>query len=151
MPPKSLVRKMVRDHRGSFDQVPYTKTMISHLQKEDPIMFGLAKGPWALEWANRQEAKGKRLGGVDVYEAAPLPPFEAVTWAEDVASQLVRLNGMSLLDLYQRAIECGLNKSTEQFGALLGCQIAGHGISWTDDLPSGCDHLIQRPHREFYV
>ena len=130
----------------------YTKREIAHLQNLDPILFGIAKGPWALEWANREEENRRSFSGQDIYPQAPLPPNDAVTWANDIAAQLKRLNHVSSLeDIFNKAMSLGFNKSTEDFGALLGCQAAGHGISWADDLEPGSYEQIEIPSREFYV
>jgi hypothetical protein len=130
----------------------YTKREIAQLQNLDPILFGIAKGPWALEWANREEEKGQSFSGQDIYPQAPNPPNNAVTWASDIAAQLKRLNNVSSLeDLFNKAVSLGYDKNAEDFGVHLGCQAAGHGISWADDLDSGSYDQIAVPSREFYV
>lgn len=147
-----MPRKLRRDRQGHYHHVDYTKKQIAALQGHDPILFGMAKGPWALEWADREEEKGRSFSGQDIYELAPNPPSDAIAWAEDVSAQLRRLNGVDALeDVYTKASFAGFDKDREVFGMYLGCQIAGHGISWCDDLQPGAERYIDLPHREFYV
>lgn len=147
-----MPRKSYRDKQGFHRHVNYNKMQIAELQLMDPILFGIAKGPWAIEWANRQEENGRSFSGQDIYEAAPNPPSDAIVWAEDIAAQLRRLNNVAGLEvLYAVAQHEGFRKDRENFGLYLGCQAAGHGITWHDDLHPGAGKLIEIPHREFYV
>jgi hypothetical protein len=147
-----MPRKVKRDKKGFFRHIDYTWKQIADLRNTDTILFGIAKGPWALEWANREEEKGRSFSGQDIYKLAPDPPSEAVAWAEDIAAQLMRLNRATrLFVLYALASREGFDKSPETFGMYLGCQAAGHGISWCDDLQPGTEKLIDIPHREFHV
>lgn len=147
-----MPRKSYRDRKGFHRHVGYTRKQIAELASTDPILFGMAKGPWAIEWANREEAKGRSFAGEDIYARAPDPPSDAIVWAEDIAAQLKRLNNVTrLFVLYAHAAREGFDKNTEIFGMYLGCQAAGHGISWCDDLQPGTDKLIEIPHREFHV
>jgi len=147
-----MPRKMKRDKKGFAHHIGYTKKQITELQYMDPILFGMAKGPWALEWSNREEEKGRSFSGQDIYELAPNPPSDAVAWAEDIAAQLKRMNNVAGLEvLYAVAQREGFNKDRENFGLYLGCQAAGHGISWCDDLQPGTEKLIDIPHHEFYI
>jgi hypothetical protein len=141
----SLKRKIVRDR-----QVAYSKDTIRDLSYSDPILYGIAKGPWALHWAEQQEEQGRTFPGEDLYEICPPPPSDAVRWAEDVAAQLVKMNDVKTLeDLMMIAVENGFAKDEEDFGAYLGCEAAGHGVTWHDDLD--CGSIIKIPDREFYV
>lgn len=147
-----MPRKLYRDRQGYARHVDYAKNQIRALSRTDPILFGLSKGPWSLWWANQEEENGRSFSGQDVYELAPDPKSDAVAWAEDIAAQLKRLNGSPSLDaLYDLARQAGFDKSPEAFGMYLGCQTAGHGISWCDDLDADAGRLIAVPSREFYV
>lgn len=125
-------------------------------QRHDPdILEGLARGPYAIWWANRQEERGRSPSG-DVYEAAPRTPARAKKWAREVADGIVALNGRSLSELYDVASRLGYGDDREHFGSDLGLQVTGEGVSWTDDLPSGTDYraaesAIRLPRREFYL
>jgi hypothetical protein len=102
--------------------------------------------------ADREEEKGRSFSGQEIYGQAPNPPSSAMFWADDIAAQLLHLNRMqSLTALFAKATSLGFDKSPEDFGALLGCQAAGHGISWADDLAPGSYDQIDVPSREFYV
>ena len=147
-----MPRKSHRDRQGFHHHVDYTKKQIAELQSNDPILFGIAKGPWSLQWTDMEEEKGRSFSGQDIYELAPNPPSDAVAWAEDIAAQLKRLNMVrSLHELFLIAQNRGYDKDEETFGMYLGCQAAGHGISWADDLQPGDDRAIELPYREFYV
>jgi hypothetical protein len=129
-----------------------TKLAIATLQYQNPILFGMAKGPWAIWWADREEEKGRSFSGLDIYEESPFPPAAAVKWAEDVASEYIKLNNVRALeDLAQIATRAGFTKDEESFGMYLGCQATGAGISWSDDCPAGSHDLIKAPYREFNI
>jgi hypothetical protein len=147
-----MPRKVHRDRQGFHRHKDYAKDEIARLRHQNPILFGIAKGPWSLEWADREEEKGRSFSGQDIYAQAPNPPSDAVVWAEDIATQLKRLNMVnSLEDLYTIAARRGYPHDEEAFGTHLGCQAAGHGISWSDDAEAGHDRDIEIPSRDFYV
>jgi hypothetical protein len=118
------------------------------------ILYGLAKGPWACWWADRAEEKGRSFSGQDTYQECPEPPKGARDWARKVAAQIELVNGKGLPSLYQMAKKCGYPNSLESFGADLGLQVEGTGISWEDRL-TGVERLwvlkIEIPYAEFYL
>jgi hypothetical protein len=123
--------------------------MSSKNPHNNEILYGMAKGPWADYWARAQEEKGRSFSGENIYDLCPEPPKWAKSWARKVADEIVKLNdGLSLATLFLAAREAGFNKSREDFGFYLGCQSAGMGISWDDDLST--DMKIELPFREFY-
>jgi len=120
------------------------------------ILEGLARGPYAIWWANRAEERGESLSGVDIYEAAPRTPSRAKKWARSVANEIDRLNNRSLDGLYDLARSYGYPHDRERFGSDLGLQVTGEGVSWTDDVPGtpprgGREGIILLPHAEFYL
>lgn len=118
------------------------------------ILAGMARGPWAIDWANRQEERGRRLGQVDIYEAAPRTPAWAMRWARDAAGRIVKASrATTLTELYERVQELGFRKDAERFGLYLSAGVTGEGISWTDDVSapqSVTDAAISIPRGEFY-
>ena len=124
--------------------------MTSHRPKHDSdILAGIARGPWALLWADEQEEKGRSFSQIDIYEAAPKTPAWAKKWAREVADEIVKLNNnTSLRYLYDLVSANGFPYDAENFGSKLGCQVTGHGISWSDDTDLPHD-TIKRPYSEF--
>ena len=113
------------------------------------ILYGIAKGPWADAWANKQEGKGRSFSGQNIYDLCPEPPRTAQRWAWKLAGEIVEANeGLTLEALFLAAREAGFDKSREDFGFYLGCEACGMGISWTDDVST--DLKIKIPYREFY-
>ena len=113
------------------------------------ILHGMAKGPWADHWAQAQEEKGRSFSGQNIYDLCPEPPRTAQRWARKLADEIVELNeGLGLEALFLAARNVGFDKSREDFGFCLGCEAAGMGIRWDDDLST--DLRIEVPHREFY-
>ena len=125
------------------------KSKISH---DREILYGLAKGPWADFWANRQEEKGRSFSQQNIYDICPEPPRAAKAWAQETADQIVAMNNsLSLEALYLAARHDGFSRSREEFGFYLGCQASGMGISWDDDLTPNNELKIEVPQREFYI
>ena len=122
------------------------------------ILAGIARGPWASYWADREEERGRRLGGVDVYDAAPPAPRWAQRWARDAAGAIVHASTKdgrvpTLTELYERAQALGYARDAESFGSHLGMQFVGHGVGWTDDVRASraeTSAAISIPHGEFY-
>jgi hypothetical protein len=113
------------------------------------ILRGMARGPWASQWANEQEEQGVRFpGGTDIYEVAPEAPKWAEKWARGIADAIVSLNGQSLDSLYEVARSVGFTKDEEAFGFYLGMQAVGHGVAWDDDFAT--DFKIKVPSSELY-
>jgi hypothetical protein len=117
---------------------------------DDEILHGMAKDPWASHWADEQEGKGSRLSGQNLYDICPEPPKWARLWARNLAADIVGANeGISLDALYLAARHEGFDESGEDFGFYLGCQAAGMGIRWDDDVST--DLKIEVTYDEFYI
>lgn len=115
------------------------------------ILRGMARGPWAIYWARREEEKGKRFSGTDIYYDSPEAPRWALKWARDLADKVVEVNdGVSLGDLYSAAVADGFVKDKETFGFYLGMQATGEGVRWDDDLVPNVSITIKVPSAEFY-
>ena len=119
------------------------------------VIKGMARGPWANYWASKQEEKGRSFSGIDVYEAASATPLWAKKWAKKVADEIVRLNdkwGKTSIGGYANSIRHCFKTPPdyEKIGFWLGCQAAGIGISWTDDLPNKPPFTLKIPRIEFY-
>lgn len=128
------------------------------------VLYGMAKGPWSAHWASEQEEKGESFSGTDVYEAAPDPPAWANAWAKKVSGEIVKLNKAklgiipkfgktSIADIAQNIFYAYPEKARpdyEQIGLWLGCQAAGMGVRWTDNLPGKARFSVKVPQYEFY-
>jgi len=127
-----------------------TRNVGAHHDPE--ILLGMARGVWADHWATEQEENGESFSGQDIYEAAPNAPAWAEKWARKLASSISHLNGDVPLDmLFRSAQQAGFAKDREAFGFYLGMEAVGHGIHWTDDVPSSDDvPKILVPNYEFY-
>lgn len=117
----------------------------------DPdILRGMARGPWAVHWANEAEEAGESFSGVDLYEIAPKTPRWAEKWARRLADSIAGLNQASLSELYQHAVSVGYSRDKESFGYHLGMQSTGEGVSWSDDSSAGHHGDILLPYYVFY-
>lgn len=128
------------------------------IEHDADVLRGMARGPWALHWADREEERGRSLSQVDVYEAAPEAPAWARKWARELADKIVLLNTdrrgrrstlPGLAGLYEEAVAEGFARDAEAFGHYLGMQAVGAGVRWDDDV-SGTSLEIAVPHDEFY-
>jgi len=135
-----------------------TRTKTKAIDHVRDILRGMARGPWALYWADREEEKGSSFSGVDIYEAAPEAPAWAKKWARELADKIVLLNTdrrgrrserPGLDGLYEEAVAEGFAKDGEAFGYYLGMQAVGAGVRWDDDV-SGTNLEISVPYDEFY-
>lgn len=120
------------------------------------ILKGIARGPYAMEWAERQEERGRSFSGVDIYEAAPNTSAKAKKWGSGLADKIVLLNAkkfqdpsMSLEKMFEMAVAEGFAKDREAFGFYLGMQAIGHGVAWDDDI-SGSSIEFELPYAEYY-
>jgi hypothetical protein len=116
---------------------------------EADILYGMAKGPWASFWADREEEKGKSFSQQNIYDLCPKPPAKAKAWAKKLALEIITLNNSSLTDMLTVAQGEGFKGDPEEFGFYLGCQASGMGIAWDDDCSTNVKFKI--PQREFYV
>jgi len=118
---------------------------------DEEILRGMARGPWALRWANEEEERGTRFaGGTDLYEAAPEAPRWVARWARGLADAIVSLNDASLEELYEAARADGFAKDRESFGYYLGMQAEGNGVRWDDDVSPNATVTIRVPSIELY-
>jgi hypothetical protein len=132
---------------------------------EEAVLYGMAKGPWSIYWANEQEElQGQSFSGTDIYEAAPDSPGWAKKWAKKVSLEIVKLNKTklgiipklgktSIANIAQLIFYTYPEKvrpNYEEIGVWLGCQAAGSGISWTDNLPGKAPFSLKVPQYEFY-
>lgn len=116
------------------------------------ILVGLIRAPWSDWWAREQEERGRSFSGQDVYDAAPGRfPRAAQLWGVRVANEIERMNGTTLAQLFAEAVQSGYPNDAEHFGADLGLQASGHGVSYMDDMPAGAPDFIKLPYREFYI
>ena len=145
-------------------RLPTTKKTSAKLRSENgDIIYGMAKGPWALEWANVEEERGRSFSGQDIYAICPEPPKVAIDWAHKVAQKILGLNSslitaqnqhlfpLTLMKLYHMAQNDGFTGTEEEFGMKLGCQSCGHGIAWDDDISPNNSLKIEVPYDEFYI
>lgn len=124
------------------------------------IIDNMARAAWALNWADREEEKGRSLSQVDVFYAAPKTPACANKWALKVANEIAQRNYLGTLtpyaamqELYRKAEEANqaAGRSTEpaeRFGSDIALQVLGHGVSWFDD---NAEFELNLPHDEFYM
>ena len=116
------------------------------------ILYGMAKGPWADFWAQREEEKGEHFSGMNIYDICPEPPRAAKAWARKIADRIVEMNeGLSLGALYLAARHDGFSHDEEDFGFYLGCEASGMGIRWDDDLTPNVNLEIKVPYNEIYI
>jgi hypothetical protein len=120
------------------------------IDHDSDVLRGMARGPWAVHWADREEERGITHSQEDLYEVAPEAPRWAQRWARDLADKVVEVNGgASLADLYQLAVSEGFARDEESLGFYLGMQATGAGVRWDDDL-RGTASKIRVPSCEFY-
>lgn len=125
--------------------------MPKKIATHDPdILRGMARGPWAVHWANLQEERGRSFSGMDIYEEAPEAPRWVKKWALALADAIISLNGASLGEIYQAARGDGFAKDEESFGFYLGMQATGAGVRWDDDTSPNATISIKVPSDELY-
>lgn len=153
------VRHVLQNEAVSTTGFARGRARVGETAYDPEILAGIARGPWAMHWADREEERGRRLGRVDVYDAAPRTPRWALRWARDVAGAIVHASSKedgrvpTLTELYERARALGYARDAESFGSHLGMEHIGHGIGWTDDVRASradTDAAISIPHGEFY-
>jgi len=120
--------------------------------RHDPdVLRGMALGPWALHWADREEQRGRTYPGENLTEVCSRPPKWARQWAERLADAIVELNGASLLTLYENAVNrAGYREDEEAFGIHLALQATGSGSSWKDSAVAPSNSPVGVPSDEFY-
>ncbi len=101
---------------------------------------------FADAWATRMEENGESLSGLDVLEAAPATPREAVLEGATVAGRYEALSGLGIGALYHKALEAHFGPDhavddlsddprhgMDHFASDLACQALGMGVRWDDD------------------
>lgn len=105
----------------------------------DEIIEAMARAMWVSEWASEMEERGTSFSGMDLMDVAPPTPSEAVQLAVELASDIESDNGMSLSELYSKAVNAPGRHYSEpdpsSFGHDLAMQAMGHGVSWSDNHP----------------
>lgn len=130
--------------------MPKTATYRQKHPHNQEILDGIAKGPWANYWAEKQEEKGRSFSGVNISDVAPKPPGWAHTWARKLADAIVDANQASLEALYMVAVSVGgYPHDEEAFGFHLGMQAVGSGLHWTDDARGDTPRILV-PDMQFY-
>jgi len=129
--------------------MPRSRAKKTRRVEHDPeISEGMARGPFANWWAT-ENGEDRNLSGQDNYDAAPETPSWARRWAKKLAGSIVALNGASLSDLYEAAVQVGYPRDREAFGVHLGMEAIGSGLRWDDDV-SGRDLTIKVPDYELW-
>jgi hypothetical protein len=107
----------------------------------DAIIEGMARTLWALGWADALEELGqtKRISGRRIEDVMPPVPAMAERAAKIITKNVERVNGVSVDDLYARAVLADEQAGTRTegspyaFGSDLALMVTGHGVSWFDD------------------
>jgi hypothetical protein len=105
------------------------------------IVEGIAEILWAEGWSNHVEEHGcKNLSGQEITGIMPPIPKDAYEYAEKWARETEKMNGKSLGELYDEAMEANEREHTRSrrtsprdFGNSLTFMIEGAGVSWFDD------------------
>jgi hypothetical protein len=139
-------------------RLPKTKKTAAKIRAEHgDIIYGMAKGPWAEEWARNEEERGRSFSQQNIYDLCPEPPKVALDWAHEVAQTILGSNlefkppsdPLTLEHLYEAARQDGFRGDKEEFGFRLGCQATGMGIAWDDNHTPSIEIVV--PTIEFYV
>lgn len=106
------------------------------------FIYYCAQTLFATSWADYVDAVDSnkpgrgRLSGKEVFNEMPdVIPKEAFDEAMDYTSDLEKINGKSIEDLFESAINAGGEEDIELFAHYLIMQALGHGVSWTDNNP----------------
>jgi hypothetical protein len=117
----------------------------------DDIVDAMARTLFVLDWAERQEERGRTYPGENLMEIAPPTPRVAYRAAEKLAGRIEEKNKLSLDAIYVAAANAPgrhLREPTpEDFGYAITMQSLGHGVSWADDHP---DVDIKLPRVEYH-
>jgi hypothetical protein len=103
------------------------------------ILEGMAEILWASAWASHAEEHGcVNLSGQRIEHIMPTIPARARTIVKGWASKIESANGVSLDNLFARAVAADKAKGKgqpgpEEFGNALAFEGMGSGVSWDDD------------------
>jgi hypothetical protein len=104
---------------------------------QDPIINGMARILFVLEWSDREDEQGRHYPGQALEHVAPETPREAFDAAHNLAGRFEQLNGMALVRLLRQAADADGRKPDDRyaddFGHYITMQALGHGVSWFDD------------------
>lgn len=108
--------------------------------EQSPIISGMARALFILEWADWEEEAGRTYPGQALEHVAPPTPREAFDAAHNLAGRFEQLNGYDIRALlWQAAVADGRphadpgKQYAENFGHYLAMQALGHGVGWFDD------------------
>ena len=106
----------------------------------DPIISGMARALFVLEWSDREDEHGRHYPGQALEHVAPETPRQAFDAAHNLAGRFEQLNGLEIHCLLRQAAladgmpgEIPPNQYAENFGHYLAMQALGHGVGWFDD------------------
>lgn len=101
---------------------------------------------FADAWASRMEENGESLSGLDILDAAPETPREAVLEGAELAGAFEALAGCGIDDLYRRALKAHFgagydidalgedrDHGMDHFASDMAMQALGTGVRWDDD------------------
>lgn len=107
---------------------------------QHPIITGMARALFVLEWADREEEAGRVYPGQALEQVAPETPREAFDAAHNLCGRFEQANGTNIHALlWQAAVadrkphEYPGDRYAEGFGWDLTLEALGHGTSWFDD------------------
>jgi len=106
--------------------------------RED-IIESMARTLHVVDWAEREEEKGRTYPGQNLFDVAPATTRGAFRAARKLADRIEERNKLSLDAIYVAAAQAPgrhLEKPTpERFGYGITMQALGTGVSWFDDHP----------------
>lgn len=116
----------------------------------DDIVDAMARALYVVDWAEREEARGRTYPGENLMEIAPPTPRVAYRAAEKLAGRIEEKNKLSLDAIYVAASKAPgrhLREPTpDEFGYAVAMQAMGTGVGWSDNHP---DVDIKIPHVEY--
>jgi hypothetical protein len=133
--------------------MPWSDADIASLKLGNPVLYGMAKGPWLWGQTRREQkdAGAWFFAAVDRSKQVNGPSAGAITWAMRMALECMAMNHVATLgELLQVARAAGFELGPEAFGMYLGYEIAGCGVSWTDTVTLAGPSPIQLPRCTFH-
>jgi hypothetical protein len=107
---------------------------------QHPIINGMARALFVIEWSNREEEEGRTYSGQALEDVAPETPREAFDAAHNLCGRFENANDTNIHALLWKAAAAdGLpheypgDKYADGFGWDLALEALGHGVSWFDD------------------
>lgn len=116
-----------------------TKKQNSEVSVRGLIVAACARTLWALEWGDKEAARGRSHAGQDLMRVAPVTPARFYAEARKLVTLMQTGNGCTLEQCYSRAASApGKHYSEptpEEFGYGLAMAAHGHGAGWWDNHP----------------